>query len=182
MSVERSWVTILKRWNAQPLAATSTQALSMRAIRAVRWSSKDAELRLPCRVRRGQSWYDPALVILQNRPLLMWRNPAPDVFGIDDVDDIAPTEFALPQELRKHGVDAPEMAMGYAPHSAYWGKARVALNGLVEFWGVDGQMGMDLSLRSASGDWRPRAQNPRRLDDHPLTYVIGDLTDHVANA
>jgi hypothetical protein len=172
----------LKRWNAQPLAATSAQALSMRAIGAVRWRSKDAEVRVPCRVHCGQSWYDPSIVILQNRPLLMWRNPAPDVFGIDEVEEIAPTEFALPHELRKHGVDAPEKAMGYAPHSAYWGKMRVTLNGLVEFWGADGQMGMDLSLRSPSGDWRPRAQHPRRLDDHPLTYVIGDLTDHVANA
>ena len=181
-SVERSWVPILKRWDAHPLAATSAQALSLRVIRAVRWSSKAAQLRIPCRVRRGQSWYAPALVILQNEPLLMWRSPAPDVFGLDEVDDIAQTEFALPHELRKRGVDAPEKAMGYAPHSAYWGKTLVPLNGLVEFWGVDGQMGMDLSLRSASGDWRPRARNPRGLDEHPLTYVMGDLTDDVAAA
>jgi hypothetical protein len=160
--------------------ATDAQMQAMRAIGAVQWAVKGAELRIPCRARRGQSWYDPALVMLQNRPLLLWRNPAPDVFAIDAVDEIALSEFALSHELRKRGVNTPERAMGYAPHSAYWGTTQVPLNGLEEFWGVDGQMGMDLSLRSTGGNWRPRAQHSRTLADHPLTYVIGDLTDGVA--
>jgi hypothetical protein len=179
-SVERNWIPILERWNAQPHLATNAQVMSLRAIGAVRWASNNSELRVPCRVRRGQSWYDPALAVLQNSPLLRWRNPAPEVFGIHEMEEIAPTEFALPHELRKRGIDAPEKAMGYAPHSAYWGKTQVHLNGLVEFWGVDGRMGMDLTYRSASGNWRPRAQDPRGLDDYPLTYVMADSTYDVA--
>jgi hypothetical protein len=175
-SVERSWVPVLERWSAKPLEATTKHVELMRAIGAVEWNSKAVELRIPCRVRRGQTWYDPTLTIFQNRPLLMWKNPAPEVFGIHEVEDITPTEFALPYELRKRGANALEKAMGYAPHSAYWGDTQVPLNGLVEFWGIGGQMGMDLSMRSPKGDWQPRAQNPRALANHPLTYVIGDVT------
>jgi hypothetical protein len=39
---------------------------------------------------------------------------------------------------------------------------------------------MDFSMR-AVGDWQPRALNPRTLADHPLAYVIGDLTDDARN-
>jgi hypothetical protein len=70
--------------------------------------------------------------------------------------------------------------MGRPPIVTTTPAAPFTLNGLVEFWGVDGQMGMDLSIRSSSGDWRPRALNPRTLADHPLAYVIGDLTDQLA--
>jgi hypothetical protein len=179
-SVERSWLPLLGRWNAQPLVPTHAQVLSMRAIGAVQWTAfGDAVLRVPCRVRASNSSHDPALALLQNQPLLMWRSPAPKVLCVDEVDTLALSEFALPHELRKRGAAAPEKAMGYAPHSAYWGHQRVDLNGLVEFWGADGQMGMDLSTRAARGEWQPRALNPRTVADHPLTYVIGDLTDHV---
>jgi hypothetical protein len=108
----------------------------------------------------------------------MWKNPAPQVFCVDEVGALAASEFALPHKLRQRGAAAPEKAMGYAPHSAYWGDIQVSLNGLVEFWGADGQMGMDLSTRPERGDWRPRALEPRPLPDDPLTYVIGDLTDY----
>jgi hypothetical protein len=57
---------------------------------------------------------------------------------------IAPSEFALPYEPREQGNDPPEHAMGFRPHSAYWAKPRVNLNGLVEFWGISGMMRMDL--------------------------------------
>jgi hypothetical protein len=54
----------------------------------------------------------------------------------------------------------------------------VELNALVEFWGADGQMGVDLSTRPQRGHWHPRALNPRPLPNDALTYVIGDLTDY----
>jgi hypothetical protein len=153
----------------------------MRTIGAVHWSSfGEFELRVPCRVCVAATWHDPVLAVLQNRPLLMWKNPAPEVFCIDEVEELAPSEFALPHDLRQRGAIAPEKAMGYAPHSAYWGEMEVSLNGLVEFWGADGQMGMDLSTRFKRfrlfnrADWRPRALDSRPLPDS-LTYIVGDL-------
>jgi hypothetical protein len=110
--------------------------------------------------------------------MLMWRNPAPAVFYVDEVEALVASEFALPHELRQRGATAPEIAMGYAPHSAYWGDIQVELNALVEFWGADGQMGVDLSTRPQRGHWHPRALNPRPLPNDALTYVIGDLTDY----
>jgi hypothetical protein len=112
---------------------------------------------------------------------LKWRNPAPAVFCLDEVDAIDSSEFALPLELRVRGAAAPEKAMGYAPHSVFWGREHVELNGLVEVWGAAGKMGIDFSMRDVRGDWQPRALHPRALADHPLAYVIGDLTDDARN-
>ena len=178
-SVERSWLPVLTRWNDRPLAPTEAHVLSMRTIGAVHWSwCGETEVRIPCTVCVAGFWYDPALAILQNRPLLMWKNPAPEVFYVDEVEVLASSEFALPHKLRQRGATAPEKAMGYAPHSAYWGDIQVSLNGLVEFWGADGQMGMDLSTRPERGDWRPRALDARPFSNDLLTYVMGDLTDY----
>jgi hypothetical protein len=167
------------QWNEHELIAGNGLLIAFERIGAVHWPGADSELRIPCRVQVHGDWHDPALVQLQNRPLLLWAEPAPPVFLIDEVDDLTPSEFALSHELRMQGINTPEKAMGYAPHAAYWGTEPVRLNGLVEVWGESGRMGMDLTSVPAREPWSARAQNPRELSAQRLVYVVGDVTEEV---
>ena len=173
-SVQAGWVDSLRRWNARPLPATAAQRRVLASIGAVHWPVADAPRRIPCRVHAHGQWHDPAICILQDRPLLLWQDPPPPLLFIDDVDTFEATEFALGSELRQQGVDAGERAMGWAPHVAYWGTSPVELNALVELWGEGGRMGMDLTARPATTPWEPRAARPRDLSEHPATYVVAD--------
>jgi hypothetical protein len=178
-SVQRSWVPLVSRWNSRSLPLTAQQLVAAGAIGAVRWPVAQAEVRVPCRARAHGQWHDPALLVLQNRPLLLWQEPAPALLFIDEVVAIEGSEFALAHELRQQGIDTPERAMGWAPHRAYWGDEPVELNGLVELWGERGRMGIDLTRKPTGEPWKPRAKEARDLSEHPLIYVIADMIGDV---
>jgi hypothetical protein len=178
-SVQKSWIGSLQRWNARPLLPTAEQRAALASIGAVHWPVADAQRRVPCRVHARGRWHDPALCLLQDAPLLLWEEPPPPLAFIDEVERIEPTEFGLRRELRQQGVDAGERAMGWAPHVAYWGTERVELNALVELWGENQRMGVDLTAKPRRGAWDSGAIDPRELSECRLTYVIADAVSGV---
>jgi hypothetical protein len=167
---------VLDEWNERPLSIEREHLRILDAIGGTApkyWMGRDRIVAIPCAVSmRSGERIDPAIVWITQRPPI-------DVFAgrirfYRNVDSIEPSRFALPMDVRRATVLAPEIRMGFSPTRV------VATNGMpfVLHWATslfcqDGLTGSEIRL-SASPFRIDESIAIAEADSTHATYFFAD--------
>jgi len=169
-------LNILQAWNEQRLVIPSEQLRALDAIGGTApnfWMGRSGVIQIPCAITllTGER-IDPALVWITKRPPIDMFTSRLMLF--QPVDKVEPSPFALPLNVRRVTVTAPEISMGFSPTrvEALDGRPFV-LHWATSLFDRDGVKGSEIRL-SAKGCTRGDPAPVAEADSTYATYVVAD--------
>jgi hypothetical protein len=171
--VPRTQEAIVEEWNRKDLSPSAAIRGVLAEIGVDPGFPGSDSFTYPSKVKVGGAWLDFASVSLQRHPPLIFGSEAVRCVYLDEVEAVAPSEYALSAELRRHLQRSAEEAgreYHFVPVAAPDGSP-LRLSSAATFFDARGLKGSRLSIPSSGRD---SGSGDLESGCSPLLLVVAD--------